>query len=103
TVADAALALSVLAGPDDRDPFALAALDEASLDLEGELRGLRVGWCSRPTGGPVEPEVAWAAERTVRLLEGLGASVERRQPPVPVPPLEALVVIFRAACLADAG
>jgi Asp-tRNA(Asn)/Glu-tRNA(Gln) amidotransferase A subunit family amidase len=102
TVADTALALRVLAGPDDRDPFSLPALGEKDLSLEGDLRGLRLTFCPRPTGAPVEPEVA-AAEKTVRLLERRGVKVVLRNEPLPRPPLEALMVIFRAAELADAG
>src|SRR5262245_10498112 len=69
TVADTALALRVLAGSDDRDPFSLPALGEKDLSLAGDLRGLKLTYCPRPTGVPVETEVAQAAEKTVRLLE----------------------------------
>jgi hypothetical protein len=41
-----------------RDPFSLTALGEKDLALGRELRGLRLTFCPRPTGGPVEPEVA---------------------------------------------
>src|SRR5262249_57919328 len=40
TVADTALALRVLDGPDYRDPFSLPALGENDLSLAAELRGL---------------------------------------------------------------
>jgi Asp-tRNA(Asn)/Glu-tRNA(Gln) amidotransferase A subunit family amidase len=103
TVADTALALRVLAGPDDRDPFSLPALGEKELSLEGDLRGLRLTFCPRPTGVPVEAEVAEAAEKTVRLLEKRGVKVAPREEPLPRAPLDALRVIFRAAALADAG
>src|SRR5262249_35174263 len=103
TVADTALVLRVLAGPDDRDPFALPALGEKDLSLEGDRRGLRVTFCPRPTGAPVEAEVAGAAEKAARLLEKQGMKVVLRKEPLPRAPLDALVVIFRAASLADAG
>jgi aspartyl-tRNA(Asn)/glutamyl-tRNA(Gln) amidotransferase subunit A len=102
TVADTALALRVLAGPDDRDPFALAAPGEKELALAGDLRGLRLTFCPRPTGAPVEPAVAQAAERTARLLERRGVRVVVRKEPLPRAPLDALMVIFRAVSLADA-
>src|SRR6516164_1678324 len=102
TVADIVLALRVLAGPDDRDPFSLAALGEKDLSLEGDLRGLRLTFCPRPTGAPVEGEVATAAEKTARLLERRGVKVVLRKEPLPRAPLDALLVIFRAASLADA-
>jgi Asp-tRNA(Asn)/Glu-tRNA(Gln) amidotransferase A subunit family amidase len=103
TVADAALALSVLAGPDDRDPFTLPALSEDDLSLSGNLRDLRLTFCPCPTGAPVETEVAQSAETTVRLLDKQGVKVVRREDPLPGAPRDALMVIFRAVSLADAG
>jgi Asp-tRNA(Asn)/Glu-tRNA(Gln) amidotransferase A subunit family amidase len=102
TVADTALALRVLAGPDDRDPFSLPAVGDMELSLEGNLRGLRVMFCPIPTGVPAEPEVAGAAEKTARLLEKRGIKVVLRKEPLPRAPLDALVVIFRIVALADA-
>ena len=103
TVTDTALALRVLAGPDERDPFSLPALGEKDLSLEGALRGLRLTFCPRPTGAPVEAEPAEAAEKAARLLEGQGMEVVVRKEPLPQAPLDALRVIFRTAALADAG
>jgi Asp-tRNA(Asn)/Glu-tRNA(Gln) amidotransferase A subunit family amidase len=103
TVADTALALRVLAGPDDRDPFSLPALGDKDLSLEGDLRDLRVTFCPRPTGAPVEAEVAEAAEKTARLLEKRCLKFVLRKEPLPRAPLDALVVIFRTVSLADAG
>jgi Asp-tRNA(Asn)/Glu-tRNA(Gln) amidotransferase A subunit family amidase len=42
TVADTALALRVLAGPDDRDPFALPAMGPEELSLAADLRDVRL-------------------------------------------------------------
>jgi Asp-tRNA(Asn)/Glu-tRNA(Gln) amidotransferase A subunit family amidase len=103
TVADTALALRVLAGPDDRDPFSLPAPGEKELSLDGDLSGRRLTFCPRPTGVPVVAEVAAAAEKTARLLERRGMKFVLRKEPLPPAPLDALRVIFRAASLADAG
>jgi Asp-tRNA(Asn)/Glu-tRNA(Gln) amidotransferase A subunit family amidase len=103
TVADSALALRVLAGPDDRDPFSLPSLGTRELSLEGDLRGLRLTFCPCPTGVPAETEVAQHAETTTRLLEKRGVKVAVRQESLPRAPLDALTVIFRAVSLADAG
>ncbi|HZW32852.1 MAG TPA: amidase [Isosphaeraceae bacterium] len=103
TVADTALALRVLAGPDDRDPFSLPALGIDDLSLQGDLRDLRLTYCPRPTGVPVENEVAQAAETTVRLLGNRGVKIAVRQEPLPRAPLDALLVIFRAVSISDAG
>jgi Asp-tRNA(Asn)/Glu-tRNA(Gln) amidotransferase A subunit family amidase len=103
TVADTALALSVLAGPDERDPFALPMLGKNDLSLEAGLRDLRVTYCPCPTGVPVETEVAKAAEEAILLLEKRGVKIGVRKAPLPPAPLDALTVIFRAVSLADAG
>jgi Asp-tRNA(Asn)/Glu-tRNA(Gln) amidotransferase A subunit family amidase len=103
TVGDIALALRVLAGPDDRDPFALPALGDKELSLEGDLSGLRLTFCPRPTGAPVEAVVAEAAEKTARMLAKREVKVVLRKEPLPRAPLDALRVIFRAAALGDAG
>jgi aspartyl-tRNA(Asn)/glutamyl-tRNA(Gln) amidotransferase subunit A len=93
----------VLAGPDDRDPFSLPALRDKELSLEGDLRGLRLTFCPRLTGVPVEAEVARAAEKTARLLEKRGVKIVVRKEPLARAPLDALKVIFRTVALADAG
>jgi Asp-tRNA(Asn)/Glu-tRNA(Gln) amidotransferase A subunit family amidase len=103
TVADAALALRVLAGPDARDPFSLSSPGKDELSLQGDLRGLRLNFYPCPTGIPAETEVMQAAETTARLLDKRGVKVLLRRDPLPGAPLDALKVIFRAGCLADAG
>jgi aspartyl-tRNA(Asn)/glutamyl-tRNA(Gln) amidotransferase subunit A len=85
SVADAALMLDVLAGPDARDWAAMpppagsyAGALEASPELA--LRGLRVA-CSPTLGyGRNDPEVDAAVERAAAALEGAGAHVERVDP-----------------------
>lgn len=79
TVADAALAMTVITRPDLRDFMALpfddrdyhAALDGASAE------GLRVGlMLDTGFGLPLDPEVRAAVEAAAALLAGLGATVE---------------------------
>ncbi|MFC5178348.1 amidase [Nocardioides taihuensis] len=77
TVADTALLLSVLAGPDPRAPHALG--DPGSVfapPLHGALAGLRVGW-TPDLGGlfPVDPEVVAVVEDAGRLMARSGAHV----------------------------
>jgi amidase len=82
TVADAALLLSVLAGPDPRAPL---ALDEPGAvfraPLRTDLAGLRVAW-SPDLGGsvPVEPEVAAVVAESAQVFSELGCSVQRDCP-----------------------
>jgi amidase len=81
TVADAALLLAVLAGPDPRVPLALdqpppALTDPAQLPglITRDLGGIRVAW-SPDLGLPVEPAVRQVLAPARQVLTDLGASV----------------------------
>src|SRR3954462_6803339 len=77
-VEDALLALSVLAGPDPRDPLALP--EAVSGSLGGSGKGLRVGW-SRTLGGlPVEPEITAVLDAQRETFEALGCVVADVEP-----------------------
>ncbi|MFC6883896.1 MULTISPECIES: amidase [Actinomadura] len=81
-VADAALLLSVLAGPDPRSPIALEAPGRAfAPPLGRDLAGLRVAW-SPDLGGavPVEPAVTAVLEPAVKVFAELGCVVEEACP-----------------------
>jgi amidase len=78
TVADVALQLSVLAGPDPRVPLSLGD-DGARFapPLAGDLRGLRVAWAPDLGGRVVvDPAVTAVLEPAVRVFADLGARVE---------------------------
>ncbi|MDP5181031.1 amidase [Blastococcus sp. BMG 814] len=82
TVADVALQLSVLAGPDPRVPIALA--DDPSgfaAPLPERLDGLRVAWAP-DLGGQVtvDPAITAVLAPSVAVFESLGASVEEACP-----------------------
>jgi Asp-tRNA(Asn)/Glu-tRNA(Gln) amidotransferase A subunit family amidase len=83
SVADVALALSVVAGPDARDPLSLrcpAAPPARTPGTDRPLAGLRVAY-SRDLGHfAVDPGVAEAVERAARTLGELGAEVEEAHP-----------------------
>ncbi len=75
TVRDNALAMSVLAGPDGVDPYAIDAPVQDYMALDGPVSDLRVGFS--PTAGiAVEPEVQAAINAAAEALAGLGAQVE---------------------------
>jgi aspartyl-tRNA(Asn)/glutamyl-tRNA(Gln) amidotransferase subunit A len=84
TVADAALMLTVMAGPDARVPLSLSDTGvEYVSALEGaSVKGLRVAY-SRDLGlAPVDPQVAARVDAAARLFAGgLGAHVEEATPP----------------------
>lgn len=81
TVADIALVLQAIAGPDPRAPLSIS--EPASIfaqPLERDLRGVRVAWSPDLGGLPVDPRVSdvIAAQRVV--FEQLGCIVEEATP-----------------------
>ncbi len=81
TVADAALMLSVMAGPDDRDRTSLEAPpDDYVGKLRRDLRGMRVAFSPDLGGLRVDPEVATLVRQAVRAFEELGCSIEEVKP-----------------------
>jgi len=80
TVADTALAMSVLSRPDWRDGMSLPPAEIAWSDLAIDPKGLRIGLMMEIGAGMApDPEVLEAVTRAARLLEAAGAVVE----PVP--------------------
>lgn len=77
TVADAALMLAVMAGPDDWDR---TSLDGAPEDYPGRLHegieGLRVAWSPTLGGLSVDADVAAVAKQAALAFQELGATVE---------------------------
>ncbi|MGX1791171.1 amidase [Bosea sp. NPDC055332] len=78
TVADAAIVLQLMAGPDPRDPNSLADgphdfLAAATGDLS--IKGLRIGYSPNLHVVPVEAEVRKACAEAVEAFESLGAEV----------------------------
>ncbi len=82
TVADAALMLSVIAGPDPRSPIALQSPGAAfDIDLERDLTGLKLAW-SPDLGGQfaVEPEILDVLTAAVTAFGETGAVIEAATP-----------------------
>jgi aspartyl-tRNA(Asn)/glutamyl-tRNA(Gln) amidotransferase subunit A len=78
TVQDAALLLSVLAGPDRRDPTTLGRppLPKPLLRADDEVTGLRVGVLHGAPFALCEPGVESAVDRAVELLSANGVEIE---------------------------
>lgn len=81
TVADVALLLSAMAGPDPRSPI---AIDEPGARFRGPLgrsfAGVRVAW-SRDLGGlPIDPRVTAVIDAQRPTFQALGCAVEDGQP-----------------------
>lgn len=81
TVADAALLMSVLSGPDPRDHMCLPADDLPWSELDGDLRGLRVGvHLDAGVGLAVEPDIEAAVRDAAERCAAAGAVVEPLEP-----------------------
>lgn len=80
-VQDLALYLSVMAGPDARDPKSLQ--DEGALfrrPLERDFKGVRVAWSPDLGGLPVDPQVSAVLQSQRAVLQELGCVVEDAAP-----------------------
>jgi amidase len=81
TVADVALLLSAIAGPDPRSPIAIAEPGSRfAQPLDRDFRGTRIAW-SRDLGGlPVDPRVTAVIDAQRHTFEALGCMIEDREP-----------------------
>ncbi|HEX5403294.1 MAG TPA: amidase [Pseudonocardiaceae bacterium] len=108
TVADAALMLDVISGPDYRDWSALPApVRPFAKPQRTDVRGLRIAYS--PTlgfpgaAGILDAEVAAAVARAAALFESLGAHVEAVDPPINDPIEEFHVLWFAGAAASVAA
>jgi aspartyl-tRNA(Asn)/glutamyl-tRNA(Gln) amidotransferase subunit A len=77
TVDDAALAMSVLALPDDRDAMSLPPQPIAWRELDLDVRGVKIGlWLDAGWGLPLDPTIRTVIEDAARAFERAGAIVE---------------------------
>jgi len=81
TVADVALLMSVMTGPDARDPSLLPA-DPAVFRgaLARDFRGARVAWCPDLGGLPLDARVRAVLDAQRKTFEDLGLVVEEAAP-----------------------
>jgi aspartyl-tRNA(Asn)/glutamyl-tRNA(Gln) amidotransferase subunit A len=81
SVADAALMMTAIARPDPRDYMSLPPQDIAWMDLDRDVRGLRIGLMrDAGAGTPVDPEVRAAVDQAAVIFEQGGAVVEPIEP-----------------------
>jgi aspartyl-tRNA(Asn)/glutamyl-tRNA(Gln) amidotransferase subunit A len=81
TVGDAALMLTVLAGADDRDAYALPPDGrDFSAGLEDGVKGMRIAFSPRLGYAKVDPEVASSVAAAAKVFVELGAIVEETDP-----------------------
>jgi amidase len=81
TVADVALFLSAIAGPDAASPLSIAE-DGArfAVPLGRNFKGIRVAWWRGLGDIPFEPEISSVIDGNRRIFEDLGCSVEQAEP-----------------------
>ena len=77
TVADSALLLQVVAGPDSRDVTSIRQpAPDFSAGLAKGVKGMRLAWSSDYGYAAVDPEVVQVTERVAKLFADMGAKVE---------------------------
>jgi amidase len=81
TVADVALFLSAIAGPDPRGPLSIPE-DPARFraPLGRDFKGVRVAWWRGLGGIPFESEIRRVVDANRRVFEDLGCAVEEAEP-----------------------
>jgi len=81
TVADVALFLSAIAGPDTRSPLSIQE-DPARFrsPLEKDFKGVRVAWWRGLGGIPFEPEIRRVVDANRKIFQDLGCVVEEAEP-----------------------
>jgi len=81
SVSDLAFLLSVMAGPDPRDPISLDDPGSAFLrPLSRTFRGTRIAWSENLGLYPVDPVVNRVCNASRRVFEELGCDIEDREP-----------------------
>lgn len=79
TVADVALAMSVISGADAGDPFSLAqcaSFSRSGDDDAGSVKGLRIAWAAKIGNAEIDDEVRSACEKSLAQLREQGAVIE---------------------------
>src|SRR5580700_2829436 len=81
TVADAALLLSVMAGPDPRCPISITEPGSRFAgNLERNFKGVRVAWFKDLGGLPFDSRIRAAVDAQRKVFESLGCMVEEAEP-----------------------
>ena len=103
TVADTALLLQVLSGPDPRDPTSMRETPpDFAAQLHHGVNGWRIAWSPDLGYAGVEPEVLRLTETAARVFAELGATVE--SPPLEIEnPFNAFWDVFATAAYTSYG
>jgi aspartyl-tRNA(Asn)/glutamyl-tRNA(Gln) amidotransferase subunit A len=95
-VADLAVAMNVLAGPDPRDPFTSSIpVPDYAKGLSRSLRGIKIGVPGTYYFDRLEPEVGAAVRKAIQVCRGLGAAVEKISIPLlPEASIAAFIILL---------
>jgi len=100
TVADAALIMSVMAGPDPRDTTCLNhPVPDYSAALGGDLKGVRLGLPKQYMLGGVDPQVKAAVGAAIAQLQSLGAELVE----VSLPHTDYAIAVYYILATAEAS
>ncbi|WP_114638955.1 amidase [Polynucleobacter necessarius] len=81
TVEDVALYLSVIAGPDPRDPYSAAADSQVGSVLSNiETKGIKLAFSADIGGLPFDPQVSNVIAQSLPIFESMGCHVEQAEP-----------------------
>lgn len=81
TVADNALMLDIMAGPDNADPLSIERAETSYVEAsKGDVKGLRVAWSTNLGLGHVDPEVLAVCLDALSAFEELGARITEATP-----------------------
>ena len=106
SIADAALAMSILSRPDPRDAMSLPPQEIDWLDLHAaptlELKGMRLGlMLEAGCGLTVDRAIIEGVVKAARLFEGAGAVIRPMDPPMTAEMLAGIDVFWRARAWND--
>jgi len=100
TVTDAALLLNAMAGPDPLDSTCRSqAVPDYLAELNGELKGVRIGVPIEYLSDGIQPEIRTSVESAIRHLESLGAEIQE----VSLPHTEYAVATYYMIASAEAS
>jgi amidase len=81
TVDDVALYLSVIAGPDSRDPYSAASDSQVEPLLSNiETKGIKLAFSTDIGGLPFEPQVLKVVKESLPIFESMGCHLEEAEP-----------------------
>ena len=102
SVADAALMMTAITGDDARDFMSLPREDVPWMDLDSDVRGLRIGvMLDAGAGTATEPAVRACIEAAARVFEAGGAIVEPAEPWLTPAMFDAFDTFFRTRFWAE--